>query len=431
MVVSTTPGWHVSSLCSGLCTLTHTNNTDMLLPATCCLQVQLLGAEHNPDIMLLAARALTFLADVPGLTSSIVRHGAVPAFCARLLTIEYIDLAEQSLQALEKLSHEHPGSLLQNGGLLAVLSYLDFFPSSVQRTAVATAAMMCTALGPSHMSSVKDALPILCNLLQYQDEKVVDHACIALQHIADAYAQDATLLEQLQNAGLINQALQLISNADSGSPQTSVSTYFGMVRLLSTCASGFSAIAEQLLRAGVVDTLRQLLANCAMLGSSGSVTQSGGLPVVRTPDQLLEVLSLAHELLPAVPDPSAMLLLNLPTHPAAAAAGGQAGPSAAVAAAAAPSKTSTALSEFLQADPELVMTLCQGLLPLTLQVGSRACGLRLCVVGCWGGGLHSVSAMFALTCRSTLRSLHIMPPASCKCPCCPGMTEFTLLILAG
>ncbi len=61
--------------------------------------MHLLNSEHNPDIMLLAARALTFLADVlPSSCSSIVRHGAVPAFCARLLTIEYIDLAEQSLQ---------------------------------------------------------------------------------------------------------------------------------------------------------------------------------------------------------------------------------------------------------------------------------------------------------------------------------------------
>jgi E3 ubiquitin-protein ligase TRIP12 len=333
------------------------------------VQVQLLGAEHNPDIMLLAARALTFLADVPGLTSSIVRHGAVPAFCARLLMIEYIDLAEQSLQALEKLSHEHPGSLLQHGGLLAVLSYLDFFPSSVQRTAVATAALMCTALGPSHLSSVKDALPILCNLLQYQDDKVVDNACIALQHIADAYAHDASLLKQLQEAGLINQALQLISSAEAGSAQTSVSTYFGMVRLLSTCASGYSAVAEQLLRAGIVDTLRQLLASCAMLGSSGSVTQSGGLPVVRTPDQLLDVLTLAHELLPAVPDPSAMLLADLPTYQSAAAAGPSA--AAAAGAAGAASRTSTALTQFLQADADLVMTLCQSLLPLTLQVRTR------------------------------------------------------------
>ena len=62
-------------------------------------QVSFLGYEHNPDLMLLAARALTFLADVfPPAAAAIIRHGAVPAFCARLLTIEYIDLAEQSLQ---------------------------------------------------------------------------------------------------------------------------------------------------------------------------------------------------------------------------------------------------------------------------------------------------------------------------------------------
>ena len=61
--------------------------------------MHLLNSEHNPDIMLLAARALTFLADVlPSSCAAIVRHDAVPAFCARLLTIEYIDLAEQSLQ---------------------------------------------------------------------------------------------------------------------------------------------------------------------------------------------------------------------------------------------------------------------------------------------------------------------------------------------
>ena len=64
-----------------------------------CVQVSLLNAEHSPDLMLLAARAITFLADVmPSACSAIVRHGAVPAFCARLMTIEYIDLAEQSLQ---------------------------------------------------------------------------------------------------------------------------------------------------------------------------------------------------------------------------------------------------------------------------------------------------------------------------------------------
>jgi len=46
----------------------------------------------------LAARSLTHLIDVlPGSCTAIVGYGAVPAFCSKLLTIEYIDLAEQSL----------------------------------------------------------------------------------------------------------------------------------------------------------------------------------------------------------------------------------------------------------------------------------------------------------------------------------------------
>jgi E3 ubiquitin-protein ligase TRIP12 len=239
---------------------------------------------------------------------------------------------------------------------------------------------MCSALGPNHVGAVRDALPVLCNLLQYSDAKIVDNACAALLHVADAYACDAALLAQLQEAGLINQALQLISSntgggeGGGGGPQTSVATYFGMIRLLSTCASGSAAIVEQLLKAGVVDTLQVLLAHCALLGSGGSVASGG--PTIRTPDQLLEVMNLAHELLPAVPDASAMLLLGLPTHPAAAAAAGAAGSSdagvgaaAAAAATAAPSSNSKALAEFLQSDPAMVLNMCKSLLPLTLQVG--------------------------------------------------------------
>lgn len=58
--------------------------------------VGLVNHESNPDVMLLAARALTHLCDVlPSSCAAVVHYGAVPCFCARLLTIEYMDLAEQ------------------------------------------------------------------------------------------------------------------------------------------------------------------------------------------------------------------------------------------------------------------------------------------------------------------------------------------------
>ncbi|KIY98523.1 E3 ubiquitin-protein ligase TRIP12, partial [Monoraphidium neglectum] len=268
------------------------------------LLVQLLGMEHNPDIMLLAARCLTFMADVmPTSCSSIVRHGAVQAFCARLLNIEYIDLAEQSLQALDKLSNEHPASLLQQGGLTAVLSYLDFFPTGVQRVAVATAAKMCGALAPQHAGAARDAVPLLTNLLQYQDGRIVDSACAALCCVAEAFSGDAALQGLLLSSGATGQAAQLValSGATGGmAAQLSLGTYYGLIRLLATCAAGSPAVAESLLQGPLVDTLRQLLAGSAMLSSA-----AGQACVLRTADQLSEVVGLAAALLPPVPDAAA------------------------------------------------------------------------------------------------------------------------------
>jgi E3 ubiquitin-protein ligase TRIP12 len=53
-------------------------------------------AGASPEVMLLAARALANLVDVlPSSCSAVVHYGAIQCFCARLLTIEYMDLAEQ------------------------------------------------------------------------------------------------------------------------------------------------------------------------------------------------------------------------------------------------------------------------------------------------------------------------------------------------
>jgi E3 ubiquitin-protein ligase TRIP12 len=298
-------------------------------------------AEHSPDTMLLAARALTFLADAlpPPMAVSLVRHGAPEALCAKLLSIEYIDLAEQSLQALEKLSHDHPGALLRAGGLVAALSYLDFFPAGVQRSAAATAANICaglrqpvpgsgggvaggggasgssSALPPEHAAAAREAAPLLVPLLRNADARVVDSAAAALAHVAAAAATlpsssssstpasaggaggasvggagagvaDAGLLEALQSAGLVDTALDLVSVAaacggggagGNGGAHLSPATYYGLVRVLAMCASGSAAIADALLASGVADTVQFLLAGSPLLeGSGGSAAAAGG-----------------------------------------------------------------------------------------------------------------------------------------------------------
>ena len=56
--------------------------------------------------------------------------------------------------------------MLQGGGLMATLSYLDFFQTGVQRVAVSTAALMCRSIPHSSHPVLVDAVPLLTPLLQ-------------------------------------------------------------------------------------------------------------------------------------------------------------------------------------------------------------------------------------------------------------------------
>ncbi|KAE9620318.1 putative aminoacyltransferase, E1 ubiquitin-activating enzyme [Lupinus albus] len=271
--------------------------------------VGLLNHESNPDIMLLAARALTHLCDVlPSSCAAVVHYGAVSIFCARLLTIEYMDLAEQSLQALKKISQEHPTACLRAGALMAVLSYLDFFSTGVQRVALSTAANMCKKLPSDAADFVMEAVPLLTNLLQYHDAKVLEHASVCLTRIAEAFASSPDKLDKLCNHGLVTQAASLISTSSSGGGQASLSTstYTGLIRLLSICASGSPLGAKSQLLLGISGILKDILSGSGV-SSSASVSPA----LSRPPDQIFEIVNLANELLPPLPKETISLPVSL------------------------------------------------------------------------------------------------------------------------
>lgn len=261
--------------------------------------VGFLNYEDNPDIMLLAARAITHLCEVlPSSCAAVVHYGAVKCFAARLLTIEYMDLAEQSLQALKKISQEHPTACLRAGSLMAVLSYLDFFSTGVQRVALSTAANMCKKLPSDAADFVMEAVPLLTNLLQYHDAKVLEHASVCLTRIAEAFASSPEQLDELCNHGLVTQAASLISTSNSGGGQASLSspTYTGLIRLLATFASGSPLGAKTLLLLGISGILKDILS-----GSGVSVNSSVPPALSRPADQIFEIVNLANELLPPLP----------------------------------------------------------------------------------------------------------------------------------
>lgn len=199
--------------------------------------VELLNYEHNPDMMLLATRALSYMMEsIPKSAKSIINNNAVPIFCAKLMFIQYIDVAEQTLQILGKLSVKHSHDVLLAGGLMAVLTYLDFFGMSVQRSCVSTAANLCRNVPPNNFELVSSVLPLLSGLLIRDDPKsnyflefiflgtyyllfilliflVVESGILCFQRLVNSFKNNAEHIEVIAAEGLVTHCLQLLSGA--------------------------------------------------------------------------------------------------------------------------------------------------------------------------------------------------------------------------
>ena len=69
----------------------------------------------NPNMAVYASRIVAWLADIAPQASchALVQHGVVGALCARLLDIEFIDVAESCIEALSKLSLHVPETCLK------------------------------------------------------------------------------------------------------------------------------------------------------------------------------------------------------------------------------------------------------------------------------------------------------------------------------
>ena len=72
-----------------------------------------------------------------------------------------MDVAEQSLTALEMLSKKHNKAILHAKGVIACLTFIDFFSITAQRNALSIASNCCQNLLPEEFVHVTDALGIL------------------------------------------------------------------------------------------------------------------------------------------------------------------------------------------------------------------------------------------------------------------------------
>ncbi|KAJ7931766.1 hypothetical protein B0H13DRAFT_1957533 [Mycena leptocephala] len=204
--------------------------------------------DDNLEAQVLACRCLANLMEaLPGVAHTVVYHGAIPVLCSKLIEISYIDLAEQTLSTLEKISEEFPSSIVREGGLAALLNYLDFFSIAVQRTALQAASNCCRNVSPDHSAQIRGVWPIIRNCLAYSDQRLVEFACLCVIRVIDSYHRASVEnLEALVDTDLIRAVNQLLLPA--GAPLVAANTYTLLVRALATAARASPKITLALLR---------------------------------------------------------------------------------------------------------------------------------------------------------------------------------------
>ncbi|KAB5566831.1 hypothetical protein GE09DRAFT_958939 [Coniochaeta sp. 2T2.1] len=288
------------------------------------MQPNELTGEENPEIMLLACRCLANLMEaLPASTANVVYGGAVPVLCQKLLEISFIDLAEQALSTLEKISAEYPTSIVREGGLTACLSYLEFFATSTQRVAVTTAANCCRNIPEDSFSVIRDVMPTLLNVLGSNDQKVVEQASLCVSRIVESFKYRPSKLEELVSVDLLKAVLRLLLPGTTNLIGPNIHTQF--LRVLAFTARASPRLSAELFKMNVVETLYQILTGVSPPSGTEDVASKLDSVLImqalihRPREQILETLNVICELLPSLPksaDPAAGdFVVNSPSEP--------------------------------------------------------------------------------------------------------------------
>lgn len=267
------------------------------------MQPNPITGEENPEMMLLACRCIANLMEaLRGSVANVVYGGAVPVLCQKLLDIQYIDVAEQALSTLSKVSIDFPASIVREGGLTACLQFLDFFATGTQRTAVTTAANCCRNIPHDSFPVIRDVMPILLNVLSSHDQKVVEQGCLCVTRVIDSFRNSPDKLEQLVDPPLLRAILGLLLPGTTNLIGANIHTEF--LRVLAIVARASPRLSAELLKMNVVDTLYQILTGVSPPTDTDDAASKIDSVVVmqalihRPREQVYETLNVICELLP-------------------------------------------------------------------------------------------------------------------------------------
>lgn len=226
--------------------------------------VSCLSKEYNPELMLLAARCMTYMTDaIPATILVLSGTSAVDVLLDRLRSIVDIELAEQCITCIEKIANDAPGLVLGKGGISALICFVDFFNIAVQRRAWGTVSQMCRRFKAEHFDSVVTVLPNIQQAISHDDAKIAEHALTLLNRIIHVIYRDTEKVAQL--FGDMGVAVVEIVSKGTGD-----AVFVAALQLLSSVVTTSPLIANSLIEVGLVQHLLNVMEAAGVAGETGS-----------------------------------------------------------------------------------------------------------------------------------------------------------------
>jgi len=248
---------------SELCQLLVMGNEDTLVGFPIKQAVPLLlqcmrSESENYDLMNHACRALTYMMESLPRSSSIIAEG-IGVFLEKLQVIQCMDVAEQSLTALEILSRRHSKQILnatQSGSISACLTYIDFFSITAQRNALQITANCCQNVIKDEFVHIQSSLPILSQRLQHSDKKSVESVCTVFARLVENFQRDRLILKEIASHSVLTNMQQLLI---AQPPVVSPSIFVTVLHTIYLMCANCNELAIDLLENNIANTFRQLL----------------------------------------------------------------------------------------------------------------------------------------------------------------------------
>ena len=148
-------------------------------------------------------------------------------------------------------------------------------------------------------------MPILLNVLNSSDQRVVEQGCICVSRIVESFRYEEGKLEQLISPDILKAILRLLLPGSTSLVKPNIQTKFLCVLAITARAS--PRLSVELFKMNVVDTLYQILTGVSPPGDSKASTLKRDSVVVmqalihRPAEQIFETLNVISEVLPCIP----------------------------------------------------------------------------------------------------------------------------------